>query len=228
MARLAESFPLDPSAVSELNGILDGCGLASFATDPSSRLVVVTLNSKIQPEGSRQGVLRPLVLALHPVGRIAASYHVVARPAGAADGDQGEASPIELSDIDQVIATFSNPWIDDWEFIDPPANVRFAWRDELSLDVGWGDDRAHFLELWQDDGPSHGLNIGVWFDQLYLFDAELRSVGGPELFQWRQRYKDELRRAAARTGSSWVTTPNTRLQISPADVLERIEGASAI
>jgi hypothetical protein len=124
--------------VSEFNGILDGCSLASFATDPSSRPVVVTLNSKIQPEDSAQGVLRPLVLALHPVGRIAASYHVVARPAGTADADQGRASPIELSDIDQVIATFSNPWIDDWELIDPPDNIRFAWRDELSLGLSRG------------------------------------------------------------------------------------------
>jgi hypothetical protein len=222
VTKAAVSYPLDARSLSELNTILNGSDLASCVADPSSRVALVTLNAAVLPEGWRPQVLYPLVIALHPVGRVAASHRVSNPPTAAARGGPASLRPLALPDLDQVIGTFASHWIYDWDPIDPPEEVRFRWRDAISLDAQWGHERAHMLDLWQDDGPGHTLDLGLWFDNLYLFDAELRSVTSAVLAGWRRRYEEELRRGAAGGGTSWVTSPAV-VRASPDAVLERIE-----
>jgi hypothetical protein len=106
----------------------------------------------------------------------------------------------------------------------PPEELRFRWRDAVSLDVRWGNEQTHMLELWQDDGPGHTLDLGLWFDNLYLFDSELRRVTSPVLSGWRQRYKAELHHDFAEVGRRWVASPPT-VRATPDAVRELIERA---
>src|SRR5450759_1727416 len=101
----AASIALDPDSVEELNSVLEGSDLASCVVDPVSKLAVIALNVfSILPEGGRLEEEYPLCLAVHPVGRVAAS-HVVG----------GSVQPLDLADIDQVLNRFSYRTIDDWD-----------------------------------------------------------------------------------------------------------------
>jgi hypothetical protein len=79
--------------------------------------------------------------------------------------------------------------IEDWDMVDPPASMRFKWGDSVSLDMRWGDNEKHLLELWQDDSPLQLFNIALWFDDLYLFDKELRPVSLEMLAEWREQLR---------------------------------------
>jgi hypothetical protein len=209
------ALPLDPESVETLNSALEGSDLASCVVDPESRLAVITLNVfRILPE---DGVLEeeyPLCLAAHPVGRVAAS-HVV----------EGSVQPLELGNIDQVLSGFSYRDIEDWDIVDPPASLRFKWRDSVSLDMRWGDNENHFLELWQDDSPLQLFDIALWFDDLYVFDKQLHPVSLEMIAEWRRR----LRAAADVSVGPGKGVPRSIPAASPAvpisSVLERIEGA---
>ena len=217
-------YPLDPSSVTELNTILDSCDLLSVVGEASSRLVIVTLAVDVLPDGWQPQVAYPLVMALCPAGRIAASLCVHDQHSDPDSSAPHIVRQVQLADLDEIIGTFSNHWIDDWDIVDPPPEHRFKWRNDLSMDACWGGEQDHFVELWQDDGPYQLLDIGVWFSQLYLFDAELRHVSRPTLAKWRQRYKTEMtRRSSPSVG--WVTTSPQPLRLRTADVLKQLEKA---
>jgi hypothetical protein len=118
----AVAYPLDPRSRSQLNSILDGSDLVSCIADASSRIAVLTLNAAVLPDGWRPRVLYPLIVVLHPVGRIAASHRVRDHPARAASGDSATVRPLPLSELDKVIGSFASHWIDDWDPIDPRKN----------------------------------------------------------------------------------------------------------
>ena len=223
MAYRRDYWDLEPESLSELNTVLHSCDLLSFSADQPGRLAVITLAVEVLPPEWPPTIWYPLVLALHPVGRIAASHRVGDSTAGRPSGEPHIVRPMQLPDVNQVISTFSTHWIDDWDPIDPPVGFRFEWRDQLSLDAQWGGERAHYLELWQDDGPTQTLDIGVWFGQLYLLDADLRPIDRPALTAWSQRYDAEMARLHAAAGgrSVGVTSPPPP-QIRSADVLQRL------
>jgi hypothetical protein len=214
MSDRSASIALDPDSVEALNSVLEGSDLVSCVVDAESRLAVVTLNVfRILPE---DGVLEeeyPLCLAVHPVGRVAAS-HVV----------EGSVQPLDLGNINTVLSGFSYRDIEDWDIVDPPASMRFKWRDSVSLDMRWGDNEKHLLELWQDDSPLQLFDIALWFDDLYLFDKKLRPVSLEMLAEWQQR----LRAAADASVGPGVGVHRSIPAASPpvpvSSVLERIEG----
>jgi hypothetical protein len=206
---------LDSDSVEALNTVLEGCDLVSCMVDPDSRLAVATVNVfGILPEDGRLEEEYPLCLAVYPVGRVAAS-HVV----------DGEVQPLDLESINQVLSGFSSRDIEDWDLIDPPASLRFKWRDKVGLDVQLGDDQKHLMELWQDDGPIQLFNIGLWFDRLYLFDLKLRSVSLDMLAEWRQRLKVAMDESVG-PGGGWsrsIPAPSPPVRLS--SVLELIDRA---
>jgi hypothetical protein len=209
------SIALDPDSVEALNFVLEGCDLVSIVVDPESQLAIVTLNVfGILPE---DGVLEeeyPLCLAVHPVGRVAASYVV-----------EGNVQPLDLGSINQVLGEFSWPTIEDWRMIDPPAGIGFKWRDTVSLDMRWSDSEEHLLELWQDNAPLRLFNIALWFDRLYLFDVQLRPVSLEMLTEWQQRLKTAMD-ASVGSGGGWSRAiPAASPPVSASSVLERINGA---
>jgi len=183
--------------------------------DPHSRTAVITLNVfRILPE---DGILEeeyPLCVVARPVGRAAASLVV-----------DGNVQALDLAGIDSVLSQFSNRTVDDWDIVDPPAAVRFKWRDAVSLDRHWNDNASHFMELWQDDAPQRVLDIGLWFDHLYILDAGLRPVTLPVLTEWRQRLKVAMD-AAVGPGAGWSRAiPPASEPVPVARVLERLESA---
>lgn len=106
--------------------------------------------------------------------------------------------------------------------IDPPASYRFNWQDKISLDLRWGDNEAHLLELWQDDAPLQLFDIALWFDNLYLFDQKLRPVSLEMLAAWRQRLKAELYASVGPTDVWSRSIPAASPPVPLSSVLERI------
>jgi len=206
------SIPLDPGAIEALNSVLEGSDLVSCVVDPESRLAVITLNVfKILPDDGVLDEEYPLCLAVHPVGRVAAS-HV----------EEGSVQPLELENIDQVLSGFSWRDIEDWDMIDPPASYRFTWGDKASLDMRLGDNERHLLELWQDDTPVQLFDIALWFDDLYLLDKKLRPVSLEMLAKWRQRLRAAMD-ASVGPGEGWSRSiPAASPPVPISSVLERI------
>jgi hypothetical protein len=214
----AASVPLDPASIQALRVVLDEPDLAGCVVDAVSRLAVVILNVGILPDGWQPGQLYPLHFALHRIGRVAVSYRVRDASASHAGEDVYAVRLLELDDLDRIVDGFSYRTVEDSDLIDDHAGDYFQTREPLSLDVQWEGQRAHVFGLWMDDAPRQLLDIGLWFERLYLLDAELRPVNMEALAGWRKRFRDEVR-AAARARFKSPPSPSASL----ADVLARIE-----
>lgn len=212
MPEKVAGIPLDSQAVESLNSALEGSDLVSCVVDPDSRLAVVTLNVyRILPDDGLLEEEYPLCVAVHPVSRIAAS-HVV----------EGELQSLDLDMINDALRGFSYRTVEDWDMIDPPVNQRFKWRDKISLDLQWGDSQKHFMELFQDEVPIQEFDIGLWFDNLYLFDLSLRPVSLDMLAEWRQRLKVAMDQSVGPGGGWSRSRPAPSSPVSLSRVLELI------
>jgi hypothetical protein len=218
---------LDPESIRALRSVLDEPDLASCIVDPVAQLAIVTLNvTGILPVGWHPEEMYPLHLVLHPLGRIMVSHRKREHPFDEGGAGPYRLQPVELSDIDQVISGFTYHAIEDSDLIDPIEDPRLQRGGDLSLDVQLGDQQAHMLEMWQDDEPVQLLEIGLWFDRIYLLDAEFESVTIPILEQWKQRRRDSVD-AGSGVKPPWsLTGPGHKLP-SPADMLARIEGVQS-
>jgi hypothetical protein len=176
--------PIDLSAEgrSRLNQILDGCFWNAGFVDEQARIGIVAVELVgVSFEGQRRSDAYPIVMACHPVSRVAASYKV-----------DGVVRPLDLRDINAAVHEFSFKEIDDWDIIDPPTNQRFRWQKDLSIDKslnGSSEARAqmHFLEMWQYDGSSQSFDLALWFQNLFLFDAHMNTLTLSDLEEARKK-----------------------------------------
>jgi hypothetical protein len=77
------------------------------------------------------------------------------------------------------------------------------------------------IELWQDERPEHGLDVGIWFTVLYVLDRELNPVTPKMITAWRERWHDAaIEFAGPRKGVS-VRVPRARPRLDLAAVLAR-------
>jgi hypothetical protein len=154
-----------------LNPILDGCFWNACFIDEQARMGIVVVELVgVSFEDQRRGDAYPVVMACYPVSRVAASYKV-----------NGLVRALDLRDINAALHEFSSKEVDDWDIIDPPADQRFLWQQDLSLDVSLSGSlgtrtQEHFLELWQDDGSLQSLSFGLWFCNLFLFDGHMNAL----------------------------------------------------
>jgi hypothetical protein len=183
------TFPLDASSRDVLNQALLDCDLASLVVDAAARMAIATFYATgILPHGGQLQQAYPLFLVARPAGRVAARHTT---------GDQ--VLPVRLDDIDAVLDQFAVKYMDDWDIIDPPGQYRARWTgQELSLDARLGTEDQHLIELWQDEPPRHGLDVGIWFSQLFVLDRDLNPVTPAMITAWTQHWHDE---AAAVAGS---------------------------
>jgi hypothetical protein len=195
-----------------LNSVLDGCFLNGCFVDRRTRVGVVALElTSVALEGQRLGDAYPILLVCYPVSRVAAAFRV-----------DGVIRELELDDLNAALNEFNFKEIDDWDIIDPPAAHRLRWIDDLSLDVYLGDGQGkHMLEFWQDEYPFQAINIAIWFDRLFILDANLSSLTLDDLVEAAKR-SVALRRAQERD-LGWFRTaivPSFTYQ----DILGRIGG----
>jgi hypothetical protein len=217
------AFPLDAASRDVLNEALLDCDLASFVVDEAARTAVVSFYATgIMPEGGLLQEAYPLFLVARPVDRVAAR-HIV----------DGEVLPVRLDDIDAVLDQFAVKYMDDWDIVDPPKQYRLRWTgQELSLDARFGAEDGedaedlHVIELWQDELPRHGLDVGVWFGRLFVLDRELNPVTPAMITAWRRRWHDEaFAFAGPRKGVS-IDMPQERPSLDLAAVLARTRHVS--
>jgi hypothetical protein len=203
------AFPLDAASREVLNEALMDCDLASLVVDPAARTAVVSFYATgILPEGGLLQEAYPLFLVARPVGRIAVR-HIL----------DGEVLPVTPDGIDAVLGRFAVRYMDDWDIVDPPAEYRLRWTgQQLSLDAHLGEEGLHVIELWQDELPHHGLDIGVWFGGLYVLDRELSPVTPAMISSWRRRWHDQATAfAGSRKGVS-ITMPQEKPSLDLAAV----------
>jgi hypothetical protein len=206
------AFPLDAASREVLNEALQDCDLASFVVDGAARTAVVSFYATgILPEGGLVREAYPLFLVARPVGRVAVRHTV-----------DDEVRPVRLDEIDAVLDQFAVKYMDDWDIVDPPEQYRVRWTgQELSLDARFGAEDLHVIELWQDEPPGHGLDVGVWFGQLFVLDRELSPVTPPMITAWRQRWHDEASASAGPRKSVQIDMPQERPYLDLTAVLAR-------
>jgi hypothetical protein len=212
-------FPLDAASREVLNEALQDCDLASFVVDGAARTAVVSFYATgILPEGGQLLAAYPLFLVARPVGRVAARHTV-----------DGAVLPVRLDEIDSVLDQFAVKYMDDWDIVDPPEQYRARWTgQELSLDARFGAEDPHVIELWQDELPEHGLDVGVWFARLFVLDRELNAVTPALLTAWRERWHDEASAAAGPGKSVQIDMPQRRPALDLAAVLARTSADSCL
>jgi hypothetical protein len=211
------AFPLDAASREVLNEALLDSDLASCVVDAAAKAAVVGFYlTGILPDGGLLQEAEPLFLVARPFGRIAVRHTL-----------DGEVLPVRLDGIDAVLDQFAVKYMDDWDIVDPPKEERLRWiRQQLSLDASLGDEGQHLIELWHDELPQHGLDIGVWFDRLYVLDRELNSVTPAMITAWRQRWHDDaIALVGPRKGVS-IRMPRERPLLDLAAVLARTSADS--
>jgi hypothetical protein len=206
------AFPLDAASRAVLNGALLDCDLVSFVVDAAARTAVASFYvTGILPEGGLLHEACPLFLVARPVGRIAVRHTV-----------DDEVRPVRLDEIAAVLDQFDVKYMDDWDIVDPPAEQRLRWTGHpLSLDARFGAEATHVIELWQDELPRHGLDIGVWFDRLHVLDRELNPVTPAMITAWRQRWHQEATASAGPRKGVSIELPQERPSLDLAAVLVR-------
>lgn len=206
------AFPLDAASRDVLNEALRDSDLASFVVDAAARTAMASFYvTSILPEGGLLHEAYPLFLVARPAGRIAVRHTV-----------NDEVLPVRLDDIDAVLDQFAVKYMDDWDIVDPPKENRLRWTgQQLSLDARLGEEDPHVIELWQDELPRRGLDIGVWFGQLYVLDRELNPVTPAMITAWRQRWHDDAVAAAGPRKGVSVSVPQDRPPLDLAAVLTR-------
>jgi hypothetical protein len=205
------AFPLDAAAREVLNRALEDCDLASCVVDTAARTAVVTFYvTSILPEDGSVHEAYPLRLVARPVGRVAARHSI-----------DGQVQPVRLDDIDDVLDQFAIKYMDDWDIVDPPQEYRQRWAGQVSIDTRLGDEDQHLIELWQDEPPQHGLDIAVWFGQLFVLDRELNPVTPAMISAWRQRWSDAAIAFAGPRKSVSVRMPEGRPALDLTAVLAR-------
>jgi hypothetical protein len=207
---MCPAFPLDGASRDVLNEALRDSDLASFVVDAAARTAMVSFYvTSILPEGGLLQEAYPLFLVARPVGRIAVRHTV-----------NDEVLPVRLDDIDAVLDQFAVKYMDDWDIVDPPKENRLRWTGrQLSLDARLGEEDPHVIELWQDELPQRGLDIGVWFGQLYVLDRELNPVTPAMITAWRQRWHDDAVAVAGPRKGVSISVPQDRPPLDLAAVL---------
>jgi hypothetical protein len=192
---MINDISLEAAQRDRLNSILDGCFWNACFVDEKARIGVSVIELiGVQFEDQRIGDAYPVVLVCYPVQRVAASYQV-----------DGEVRPLHIDDINPALQEFTFKEIDDWDIVDPPSEMRFRWREKLSLDarLSEGDKDSHILEMWQDDNPFQHFNLAVWFQRMFLFNARLNPLTLPDLEAARERGKHKH---VADRGWLWTNT----------------------
>jgi hypothetical protein len=206
------AFPLDAASREVLNEALLGCDLASFVVDAAAKAAVASFwVTGILPGGGLLQEAYPLFLVARRVGRVAVRHTV-----------DGEVRPVCLDGIDAVLDQFAIRYMDDWDIVGPAREQRLRWAgQQLSLDARLGEEDLQVIELWQEELPRHGLDIGAWFGQLYVLDRDLSPVTPAMITAWRQRWHDEaIAFAGPRKGVS-IHVPRERPPLDLAAVLAR-------
>jgi hypothetical protein len=206
------AFPLDVASRDVLNRALLDCDLVSFVVDAAARTAVVSFYvTSILPEGGLLQEAYPLFLVARPLGRVAVRHT-----------RDDQVLPVSLDDIDAVLDQFAVKYMDDWDIVDPPREQRLRWTGEpLSLDARLGEEDLHVLELWQDERPRHGLDIGVWFGQLYVLDRELNPVTPATITAWKRRWHDAAVASVGPSKGVSVQMPQERPSLDLVAVLAR-------
>jgi hypothetical protein len=205
------AFPLDAASREVLNRALEDSDLASCVVDAATRTAVVVFYvTSILPEDGSLEEAYPLCLVARPVGRVAVRHSI-----------GGQVRPISLDGIDSVLDQFAVKYMDDWDIVDPPEQYRQRWAGEVSLDTLLGDEDQHLIELWQDELPQHGLDIAVWFDQLYVLDRELNPATPAIISAWTQRWSDAATALAGPSKSVSIRMPQGRPSLDLTAVLAR-------
>jgi hypothetical protein len=205
------AFPLDAASRTVLNQALLDCDLVSFVVDEAARTAVVSFYATgLLPEGASLQEAYPLFLVARPVGRVAARHTV-----------DDQVRPLRLDDIDAALDQFTVKYMDDWDIVDPPEEYRRWTGQELSVDVRLGAEDLHVIELWQDELPRLGLDVGVWFGQLFVLDRALNPVT-PALTPpgnsagTTRRSRSPARARASPSKSPWTAPRSTSPPSSPA------------
>jgi hypothetical protein len=211
------AFPLDAASRTVLNEALLDCDLASFVVDEAARTAVIGFYATgVLPEGGLVQEAYPLFLVARPVGRIAARHTI-----------DGAVLPVRLEDIDAALGQFTVRYMDDWDIVDPPAEYRLRWTgQQLSLDARFGADDLHVIELWQDELPRQGIDIGVWFDRLYVLDHQLKPVTPGLITGWRRRWHEAATAVAGPRKGVSITMPQEKPALDLAAVLTLVERRS--
>jgi hypothetical protein len=211
------AFPLDPASREVLNEALVDCDLTSCVVDAAAKTAVVSFYlTGILPEGGLLQEAKPLFLVARSLGRIAVRHTL-----------DGEVLPVRPDGIDAVLDQFAIKYMDDWDIVDPPKEERLRWtQGQLSLDVRFGDEDLHLIELWQDELPRHGLDIALWFGRLHVLDRELNPVTPALITAWRQRWDDDATAFSGPRKSVSIDIPRERPSLDLAAVLTRTSAGS--
>jgi hypothetical protein len=205
------AFPLDAASRTVLNQALLDCDLVSFVVDEAARTAVVSFYATgLLPEGASLQEAYPLFLVARPVGRVAARHTV-----------DDQVRPLRLDDIDAALDQFTVKYMDDWDIVDPPEEYRRWTGQELSVDVRLGAEDLHVIELWQDELPRLGLDVGVWFGQLFVLDRALNPVTPALITAWKQRWHDEAFTFAGPRKSVSIEVPMDRPPLNLPAILAR-------
>jgi hypothetical protein len=189
---MTNDISLDAEQRERLNSILDGCFWDACFVDEGVRIGVAAVELiGVHFADQQIGDAYPVLLVSYPVQRVAASYEV-----------DGRIRQLRVDDINSTLQEFSFREIDDWDLIDPPSVRRFLWHERLSLDsrLGEADENSHVLEMWQDDSPFQTFNLSLWFQRMFLFDANLNPLTLADLEAAQERGKNVADRGWLRTG----------------------------
>lgn len=155
--------------------VTEGLGIAlkeatvlGVEVDVPAREVGVTLQVLTFPEDGPPPSDSRVLLALHPVGRVAASLrHGLWNDAAAT------VEPFPIESLFDVVRSFQGCDIYGWEFFDTADDDFNTWAGRLSLDWQSGSDGlAHTLNLFQegaDKGQRRHLDLRLWFDDMTIY-----------------------------------------------------------
>jgi hypothetical protein len=184
--------------VAAFGAALNEATLVAVEVSAETRGAAVTFSVLALPADGVPPPSDPRVrIVLQPVGRIAASLlH------GSADDPGARVEEFELGRLEAVVASFGQQSVYGWKFLDVPEtadeqeeNYFPRWGDRLSLD--WRSEPgglAHSLELFQESsaGDDRQLDLRLWFDELRIFDLELREIAFDDFTAAGARWWDAL------------------------------------
>ncbi|MDO9352742.1 MAG: hypothetical protein Q7T55_03555 [Solirubrobacteraceae bacterium] len=159
---------------------LNEATLLAVEVNPELRRAVVTIEPPVAgTDLAIDGRLiddaddRRVQLVLEPVGRVAASLRH-----GHWDDPRALEEPLELEQLEEVVADFDGAPIYGWEFIDVDDEEGCdRWNDRLSFDWSTGDDGTdHTLDLSQAHGITRHLDLRLWFDVLTIVGSDEREI----------------------------------------------------
>ncbi len=189
--------PLTDELLSGLNVALSESNLHDAQVRADRREAIVLFTVLSLPEVGPEPDDRRLILRLAGGSRVAASLRH-----GRWEDAAAEVEQFALSDLSDVVRSFSAQPIYGWEFLDPSPEGWERWEDRLSLDMTLSaEDGPHVLELFQESaaGPPRHLDLRLWFSALAAYDFGWNAVPLTQVMTDGRRWWDRMYAGDPRT-----------------------------